>query len=62
MENGKWQIQRCLFSNGLIVFQSRLFSAARRATFSARRRRKRLHRYARQNKNFVLVFSADELL
>jgi hypothetical protein len=35
-----------------------LFSAARRATFSAPRRRQRLGRYLDRNENFVLVWPA----
>ena len=46
-----------LAKNVFHVDLSCLFSVARRATFSAHRRRKRLDRYARQNEDFVLVFS-----
>jgi len=50
-----------LGKNVFHVDLSCLFSVAQRATFSARRRRKRLHRYAPRYENFVLVLSAEDL-
>ena len=59
MENGKSHAfsseTRWLFSEG------RLLLAARRAMFSAPRRRKRLDGYVARNENFVLVLPNSDL-
>jgi hypothetical protein len=60
MENGKWKMEHGKSSPVYSETPSplgggRLFSAARRATFSAPSRRKGLARYVDRNENFVLV-------